>query len=268
MRIVKWLKDETAHICGLEMGTVEVSPDMTLDDIRERYPQTYQNITDRIEYYRAICEQHAAVDYGGSYESWLKKELDGCGRVMAEADSFHTYMLYNEKRRVCQAELKRLETATTAPIDSEAAQHTAATMNGGESEQERPTRHFNSTIDDDTLLWILEALTTPDSRGNRYLAADTTAAAWLYVCKGTPTNEPVKPLNWLADQNELALLVDVLLGTYWEAAKACFRIKGKEPNTRAMATDRSNIRSGKKDEPKKHKKLLNIISINTTARKN
>ncbi len=250
------------------MGEVEVCPKMTLEDIREQYPQTYKSIVKNINHFKTICEQHAAVDYGGSYEDWLKKKLDGCGRVMAEADSFHTYMLFNEMRRVCQAELKRLETATTAPIDGEAAQHTAATMNGSEGVQERPTRHFDSKLSDDTLLHILEALTKPDSRGDRYLSADTTAAAWLFVCKGTPTNEPVKPLNWLADQNELALLVDILFKTYWETAKACFRVKGKEPNIRAMATDRSNIKSGKKDEPKKHQKLLNILKVGSTAGKN
>lgn len=130
------------------------------------------------------------------------------------------------------------------------------------------TIHFNSTIDDDTLLIKLEALTAADNRGNRYLAADTTKEAWLYVCKGTPANAPVYPLNWLASQNELALLVETLFGTYWETAKACFRIKGKVPNVKTMATDRSNIKCERKDEPKTHTKLLNILKFGSTAGKN
>lgn len=129
------------------------------------------------------------------------------------------------------------------------------------------TKHFQCDKSDDVLLLILEALKTDDRRNKPYLPADTTAAAWLYVCKGILTNEPVTPLNWLGNQNELALLVDRLFGTYWETAKACFRVDGKEPNARSMANDRSKINSGKKDEPKTHKRLLNILNIGSTARK-
>lgn len=129
------------------------------------------------------------------------------------------------------------------------------------------TQHFHTGKTDDVLLLILEALTTPDKNGNSYLAADTPAAAWLYVCKGTPTAELVKPLNWLASQNELALLVCEMFNSCWETAKACFRINGKEPNVKSMANDRSKIRKGMKDEPKKHKRLLNIMNIGNTAGK-
>jgi hypothetical protein len=87
------------------------------------------------------------------------------------------------------------------------------------------------------------------------------------VCKGTQTNKPVTPLNWLGSQNELALLVEKLFGSYWETAKACFRIEGKEPNVKSMTNDRSKINSGKKDEPKTHKRLLNILNIGSTAGK-
>lgn len=137
----------------------------------------------------------------------------------------------------------------------------------GNSTGQTLTQHFHCRKADDVLLLILEALTTADRRGKPYLAADTTEAAWLYVCKGTPTTEQVKPLDWLADQNELALMVEKLFGTYWETAKACFRVKGNEPNVKSMANDRSKINSGKKDEPKKHTRLLRIMNFDSTAGK-
>ena len=129
------------------------------------------------------------------------------------------------------------------------------------------TKHFGCNRTDDTLELILEALKTADRRNKPYLPADTTAAAWLYVCKGTQTNKPVTPLNWLGSQNELALLVEKLFGSYWETAKACFRIEGKEPNVKSMTNDRSKIKSGRKNEPKKHKRLLNILNIGSMAGK-
>lgn len=99
---------------------------------------------------------------------------------------------------------------------------------------------------------------------NKYLDADSSLSAWLYIC-GQNT-ESVGVINWVQDQQLLAHLIDMLFGdsdrsNLWSIAKSTFTIKGKELNINSMKNAISKIRVDHKDYPKSFSKLDNILRL-------
>lgn len=149
---------------------------------------------------------------------------------------------------------------------TQATTNTAAGNNTGGDEitpPEAEKQHFNGYKSDKAYADLLEEL-----QNAGLVPQHTTAAAWLWVCKGTPlpADEHFEPVNWLGTQNKLGLLIETLFGGISEApTKACFTVKGKTPNVGSMRVERSKIKddtsSNSKEEPKTHKALLKILAV-------
>jgi len=261
MKKLRWYEENTSTIGNMQMIEVEANPNTTLDELRARFPQLFKTITERNVEFKNKCEQKAAVDYGGSYERWLEDVLKECGDAMAQTTDLYTYIHANETRKICLAELARLaEPHTQAPIDTAAGNNT-----GGDkiTPPEAEKQHFSGYKSDKAYTDLLEELQKAG-----LVPQHTTAAAWLWVCKGIPlpADEQFEPVNWLGTQNKLGLLIETLFGGISEApTKACFTVKGKKPNVDSMRVERSKIKdntsSNSKEEPKTHKALLKILAV-------
>lgn len=211
MRKFIWYEENTSTICNMQMIEVEATPNTTLDELRARFPQLYKSITEKNAEFRNMCEQKAAVDYGGSYEHWLKDVLKGCGDVMAKATDLHPYIHANEKRKICLAELARLtEPPMQDPIDTAAG------------------KTYKSSRDEAELTAIFNALTgktNPKDKKAVFLPADSDLQGWLWICTGILGKQPKEPLKWLGTPTELALMVDKLFGHKWAVTLTWFRYK-------------------------------------------
>lgn len=206
MKKFKWY---TGPIGAMKEIQIEVSPNTTPDDLRAIDKGLCEGIIKRREYYKGICEQMAAVDYGGSYKAWLKEQLEKHGKIMwmANSEALMAYMAANEYRKICLAELARLE----HPTPDTAAGKT-----------------YKSSRDEEELTAIFNALTgktNPKDKKAVFLPADSDLQGWLWICTDTLGKQPKEPLKWLGTPTELALMVDKLFGHKWAVTLTWFRYK-------------------------------------------
>lgn len=101
---------------------------------------------------------------------------------------------------------------------------------------------------------------------NNYFHSESDLAIWKCICGCFETSEPIKPINWIKTQEELAYLVSELFGDsdptrFWAITKKAFTIKGKVPNTDTMKNTISKIKNDWKDKPAKFNKLKNILIL-------
>lgn len=240
------LKHYIGSIGAMREIQIEASPDMTPDDVREIDKQLCLHTIKKANLYKHICEQKAAVDYDGSYRKWLKGQLEEHGEVMWMADNISVYLAANEYRKICLAELARIE--QKKPQQGE--KKTAAgkpTNSGNKTPQEGMERHFDSELDNKTLTDIFKALTN-----KHYLAADSDLNAWLWICTGKGNKPATVPLKWEKPATDIAVMVQLVFGgkrgdERWETAAACFLVQGKDKEWKAPDTQYLAKRvSGKK----------------------
>lgn len=195
---------------GTKEVQIEASPNTTPDDVRAIDKALCEGIIKRREYYRGICEQMAAVDYGGSYKAWLKEQLEEHGKIMWMADKggLVVYLAANEYRKICLAEMARLEHPTP---------DTAAGK-----------RHFDSQLPKQTLTDIFNTL-----KENKYLPTDSKLSDWLWICTGEGKKAPKEPLKWLTTGTDLAIMIELIFGNERGAAEDCFIYIGKDKQWKA-----------------------------------
>ena len=213
---------------GTKEVQIEASPNTTPDDVRAIDKALCEGIIKRREYYRGICEQMAAVDYGGSYKAWLKEQLEEHGKIMWMADKggLVAYLAANEYRKICLAELARLENKPTqAPINTAAGKTTS-----GNTEQPPVgiKRHFDSQLPKQTLTDIFNTL-----KENKYLLTDCKLSDWLWICTGKGKEAPKEPLKWLTTGTDLAIMIELVFGSERGAAEDCFIYIGKDKQWKA-----------------------------------
>lgn len=162
MKQVKCFVDENAPIALMELTKIEVRPSMTLEDIRESHPKTYNDIVDRIKHFKEhTCTTRKENDYNDSYKKWLEQKLDEYTGVMDAASTLHAYMLANEQRRVCIEELKRIG-AKVQPLEIPECLQT------GEAR---------------AVLSVLEGVSVKVKGKGTCRVLDTTTSPWSYASK-------------------------------------------------------------------------------------
>lgn len=118
--------------------------------------------------------------------------------------------------------------------------------------------HFNSSYKKEQLQVVFERL-----KEFKYLHADSDLETWLYVCAGYGNSGQIKPLNWVKDQDLLAVLVDTLFSdsnssNLWVISKNVFTVKDKKPNINSMKNIISRIG---RDCHTKTEKFINLEDL-------
>lgn len=216
------LKHYIGSIGAMREIQIEASPDMTPDDVREIDKQLCLHTIKKANLYKHVCEQKAAVDYDGSYRKWLKGQLEEQGEVMWMADNISDYLAANEYRKICLAELARLE----HPTPDTAAGNT--TSSGEEAPPKGLKRHFDSQLPKQTLTDIFNTL-----KENKYLPTDSKLSDWLWICTGEGKKAPKEPLKWLTTGTDLAIMIELIFGNERGAAEDCFIYIGKDKQWKA-----------------------------------
>lgn len=256
MKKFKWY---TGQIGAMKEIEIEVSPNTTPDDLRAIDKGLCEGIIKRREYYKGICEQMAAVDYGGSYKAWLIEQLEEHGKIMwrANSEALMAYMAANEYRKICLAELARLE----HPTPDTAAGNT--TSSGEEAPPKGLKRHFDSQLPKQTLTGIFNTL-----KENKYLPTDSKLSDWLWICTGEGKKAPKEPLKWLTTGTDLAIMIELIFGNERGAAEDCFIYIGKDKQWKApkkgyLANRVNEI--ARKNPARKTERLLKTVIGQTLA---
>lgn len=121
--------------------------------------------------------------------------------------------------------------------------------------------HFNSSYKKEQLQVVFERL-----KEFKYLHADSDLETWLYVCAGYGNSGQIKPLNWVKDQDLLAVLVDTLFSdsnssNLWVISKNVFTVKDKKPNIGSMKNIISRIGRDCHTKTEKFIKLEDLLRI-------